>query len=470
MIVYKLLAEDDKQALIEKIISLDLENEALRKENERLKEELTKSKHEQKKFYEEKKPLKRSKPSHLWGRKAGHPGSTRPKPNQIDREVNQRLKQCPKCLHGLGKAIGVVEHIQEDIIPSHVEVTRYKRHRYWCPHCKENITAPYVADEVPYGYIGPRALVMMVWLKYYHSLPGNKIKDIFRDFCQLKISEGAIAQALQRLARYLGVEAESILKGIRNAPYKHGDETGWKINGIGHWLWALANEQWAYFQINRSRGSKVIKELLGDPFMGVLISDFYCAYNRIKGIKQKCLVHLRREMHNAKGTDPPRSFLEPNKKLNRILDDALRLAEKRETMSTLMFRRRTRRIKERLIDFGCASYSNKTWQRLSKRLLKHEKELFTFLDQPGVPSHNNAAERSIRPHVIFRNRSFQNRTDKGAQAHSTLTSLVQTLALQKQDSLSSLASAYVKHRQGYEQPFLFQTSPPAASVYPNLTA
>jgi transposase len=458
MIVYKLLAEDDKQALIERIISLDLENEELRKENERLKEQLNKSKPEQKKFYEEQKPPKKSKPPHLWGRKAGHPGCTRPKPNQIDREVNQHLKLCPKCRHGLGHPIGVVEHIQEDIIPSRVEVTRYKRHRYWCSHCSEHVTAPYAADEVPYGYLGPRTLAMMVWLKYYHSLPGNKIKDIFRDFCQLKVSEGAIAQALQRLARYLQVEAVTILNGIRSAAYKHGDETGWKINGIGHWLWTLVNGQWAYFQIHRSRGSKVVKELLGDPFTGVLVTDFYSAYNRIKGIKQKCLIHLRREMRNAKGTDPPDSFLKPYKKLNRILDDALRLAQKRESMSTLLFHRRTRCIKKRLLDFGCASYSNKTWQRLSKRLLKHELEIFTFLDLPGIPSHNNTAERSIRPHVILRNRSFQNRTDKGAHAHGTLTSLMQTLALQKQDGMSSLASAYVQHRQGYEHPILFQSA------------
>lgn len=216
------------------------------------------------------------------------------------------------------------------------------------------------------------------------------------------------------------------------------------------------NSQWAYFHVNRSRGSKVVKELLGNPFKGVLVSDFFSAYNCMKGIKQKCLVHLRREMRNAKGTDPPDSFSKPYKKLNRILNDALRLARKRETMSALMFRRQTSRIKNRLIDFGCASYTDKTWQRISKRLLKHEKELFTFLDCPEIPNHNNAAERAIRPHVIFRNRSFQNRTGKGAHAHGILTSLLQTLALQKKDCLASLAYAYVKHRQGHKNPLLFQ--------------
>lgn len=457
MIAYNVLKNDDKETLIERVISLDQENEKLRKENEQLKDKLTEP--EEKKSYSAKKTRKRSKPPQQWGRKKGHPGCTRAKPERIDREVHQELKRCPQCDNKLGESIGNVAHTQEDIIPSRVEVTRFHRHQYWCGCCREHITAPYAADEVPYGYLGPRALATIVWLKHYTILPGNKIKAILRDFCGLTISEGTIPQALQRLARYLHVEAGVILEGIRTASYKHSDETGWNINGMKHWLWAVMNSQWAYFQIDRSRGSKVIKGLLGSPFQGVLVSDFYSAYNQsIQGKKQKCLVHLRREMRNAKGTDPPASFLKPYKKLKRLLDDAVRLTQKRQAMSALMFRRRTRLIKKRLLDFGCASYSHKTWQRLSKRLLKHEKELFTFLDQPGIPSHNNAAERAIRPHVIARNRSFQNRTNKGAHAHGILTSLLQTLALQKKDGMASLASAYVKHRQGNQEPLLFQST------------
>ena len=262
MIAYNLLQNDDKETLIKKIISLDQENEKLSKENERLKEQIKDPKKKEKKTQRYQQPKRKSLPPQKWGRKKGHPGRTREKPTHIDKEVTQDLKCCPDCKSKLGQPAEVVEHIQEDIIPSRVEVTRFKRYRYWCSCCNKQITAPYSADEVPYGYSGPRALAMMVWLKYYHSLPGNKIKDIFRDFCGLKISEGTIPQALQRLSEYLRVEASVILEGIRKAPYKHGDETGWKINGVSHWLWTLVNKEWAYFQIHRSRGSKVVKEIL----------------------------------------------------------------------------------------------------------------------------------------------------------------------------------------------------------------
>ena len=73
---------------------------------------------------------------------------------------------------------------------------------------------------------------MMVMLEYHYVLPGNKIKAILKDLCGLTVSEGGIAQALQRLGRYLRVEAEVILKQVRQAAIKHADETGWKINGV----------------------------------------------------------------------------------------------------------------------------------------------------------------------------------------------------------------------------------------------
>jgi len=76
-----------------------------------------------------------------------------------------------------------------------------------------------------------------------------------------------------------------------------------------------------------------------------------------------------------------------------------------------------------------------------------------------VPPDNNAAERGIRPHVILRNRSYQNRTTKGALAHERLGSVLQTLLLQKRDVIESLIAAYPKHRQGVGVSVLFPSVP-----------
>jgi transposase len=445
-----LLLQEDKEILVDEILRLRKENAELRRELENLKEKVTPSSH---KFPD--KTKKRSKPPSQWGRKAGHPGCTRPTPKQIDREVEQTLKRCPDCSQPLSGSVGVVEHIQEDIVPSRVEVTRFKRHRYWCGQCEKIVEAPYAPEEVPCGYLGPVTLVQMAMLKYYHGLPGNKIKKLFEVFCGLKVSEGAIAQALQRMAKWLSVEARTILEAIRQSAYVHVDETGWKINGTGHWLWAFVNQKLALYKIDRSRGSKVPKELLGNPFPGIVVSDFYSAYNKLSCRQQKCLVHLLRELRNCRGKDPPADYRVPYKKLKRILNDAHRLQAQQGQISRLDFVRKVRRIKERLFLFATTPHSNKHWQRLSGRFLKHEKKMLTFLDFPGLPSNNNHAERMIRPHVILRNRWFHNRTDKGSAAHGTLTSILHSLLLQNKPPVSSLMQAYLHHRQGSPQPILF---------------
>ncbi len=141
-----------------------------------------------------------------------------------------------------------------------------------------------------------------------------------------------------------------------------------------------------------------------------------------------------------------------------LVDDKLRTKElliQHRIPTPLVYARKVRRLKDRLFLFSTETYSHKFWQRLSKRLLKHHKAIFTFLDSPGLPSHNNMAERAIRPHVIIRNRSFQSRTQNGANTHAILTSLLETLRLQKREALNPIKAAYLLHRQGFNQPALF---------------
>jgi transposase len=461
------LMEDDKGKLVDEILELRRRNKDLAAENEKLRQQVDDLRKKPAAKVPDKKPdfLKVSHgpglPPHQWGRKGGHKGVTRAKPTEVHREVIQTLSTCPDCCHPLGGSVGTTEHLQEDIVPAHVEVTRFLHHRYWCSGCKAVVTAPQAPDEVPYGYIGPKALATMVWMKHHLALPGNKIKAVLSDFCGLAVTEGAIHKALQRLALHLGLEAAQVRLAVQKAPAKHADETGWTVNGVGHWLWSFVTRRFAYITVDKSRGSKVPIAVLGHPFTGVLVSDFFSAYNKMSGQKQKCLVHLQREIRKARDAfaqAPPGDFKEPDKRLKRLLADAQRLADHRTPMSRLLYARRVRRIKNRLFDFATAVYSHKFWQRLSARLLKHHQAMFTFLDVPGLPSDNNAAERSIKPHVIIRNRSFQNRTNKGAHAHSILGSILQSLLLQGRPVVQELAKAYPLHRQGIGKPILFTST------------
>ena len=73
----------------------------------------------------------------------------------------------------------------------------------------------------------------------------------------------------------------------------NADETGWRVNGQDHWLWVFTNKDAAFYQIDKSRGSKVVRDVLGERYRGVLISNFYATYNQLQArSKQRCLGHL----------------------------------------------------------------------------------------------------------------------------------------------------------------------------------
>ena len=442
-------SEKSREELIDTILRQEKEIEDLKRKLQ--EKEAAEAK---KKFLKAQRLAQRVSAPQSPGQKLGHPGSTRQKPKTIDRVIAQTLRACPTCHYRLSSSQEVVEHTQEDLIPAHVEVTLYLKHRYWCRHCEKMVSAPCHAEEIPNSYLGPNVLIQTVILKYHHGLPFNKIQELFRDLCSLKVSEGALAQSLQRLSEWLSVEVTDILKAIRASPLIHMDETGWNIQGTNHWLWNAVNERLAYYRIDRSRGAKVAKEILGKNYRGILVTDFYAAYNRLGLRAQKCLVHLKRTMKEYAEKDASPEFLKYHKRLRRILLDASRLEETRPELSKEVFKRRLRRLKQRLFLWSCRDYENKHLKLLAKRFLKHWRHLLTFLEKRGVPSHNNLAERMIRPHVIIRNRSYLNRSEKGALAHERLTSLLHTLQLQDRNVFKDLKRAYIRHRQGYQPPIL----------------
>jgi len=373
---------------------------------------------------------------------------TRATPTRIDRLVEQTLRRCPQCQSPLGRSIEVTEHLQEDLIPARVEVTCFQRHRYYCRRCRTVVTAPYAPEEIPHSALGPQVLTHALLLRYVHGLPFNKIRTCFQQLATLRVSEGALAQALQRMSRWLQVETTALRDALRTSPATHVDETGWKLTGVNHWLWAFVTERLAYVRIDRSRGSGVPKDVLGETYPGIVISDFHSAYNRLPGPQQKCWVHLLRELRECAKTELSEEFRAAHRGLRRLFLDARRLARQRSTLPPLPLQRRQRRLEARLFAWGATPYHNTTLKRLAGRVLKHHRPLLTFTRVAGISPDNNAAERAIRPHVIIRKRSYQSRSPTGMTTHATLMSLVQTLALQGRAIGETLKTAYLRHRHG----------------------
>mgnify|MGYP006298793049 CR=1 FL=1 len=393
---------------------------------------------------ENKSPRKRNKRP---GRNKGHKGSRRRRP-EADRTIEHRPDHCPDCGNRIGNCSKSRQRYVEDIPDDvRVETVRYVIYRGWCKKCKKTVE-PVIDQALPKSSIGNGILILSAWLHYALGNTITQILEVFNYHLQFKMSAGGLVQMWHRLADIFWQWYEEISEDIQKAAVLHGDETGWRVNGRTHWLWCFTSKKATIFTIERSRAGPVVLEFIKEYFDGVVVSDFWYAYNVLTCAKQKCLGHLLRELKRVqKYKDTGSDWAEFCKKLKRLLRDAIRLRRRKAEFTADVYDRRCGRLEKRLDGIIEHSWSNKEAKRLIKRLNRHRDELFTFLYNDDVPYDNNFAERNIRGAVIMRKNSFNNRSEKGAMTQSVLMSVFFTLkqrGLNPVDTVKKALKIYIK--------------------------
>ncbi|MDN5936837.1 MAG: IS66 family transposase [Nitrosospira sp.] len=363
------------------------------------------------------------------GRKAGHPGSRRSTPERIDRHQPHRAKCCPDCGSKLNRCSETRTRCIEEI-PEYIEpvVTEHTIHRDWCPQCRKKVE-PAVPDALPKAVLGHRVLVLTAWLHYALGNTLSQIVEVFNFHLQMEVTPGGLVRMWYRLQAvlyewYLEIQAEAL-----NSAVLHGDETGWRVNGKTHWLWCFSNPRLTFYMIHESRGSPALLEFFVTEFEGILVSDFWSAYNAFAcADRQMCLVHLLRDLeHVEKYKSSGQDWPVFAKKLRRLIGDAIRLWRQRGELPAQQYGSRRNRLSARLEELIETPWENSQARRLIKRLRRHKNALFTFVDHEGVPFENNHAERAIRPAVIIRKNSYGNRSGAGADCQAVLMSVFRTL-------------------------------------------
>jgi uncharacterized protein (UPF0297 family) len=361
-------------------------------------------------------PQRRKKP----GAKKGHKGTRRPPPPTIHRHVVLRLEQCPVCQSTLSPCrhprTRIVEDIPEAITPV---VTQYTIHRDWCPQCRTRVE-PAVGDALPGAQIGNNVLVLSAWLHYGLGVTIEQILSVFNFHLQFKLTGGGLVQMWYRLQAILFAWYEQIKAEALASPTLFADETGWRVRGKTWWLWCFTTPTLTYYLIDRCRGSPLLRKFFRREFQGILITDFWGAYNAITCMaKQRCLVHLLRELVRVhKYEKPGPSWRRFSKKLRRLLRDAMRLSKHSERTAPDYASKR-RRIGARLQALLDASWEDKHARRLVKRLRRHQDELFTF--------------------------SYCNRSEEGADMQAVLMTVFRTLKQRGHNPLQTIVQALRTH-------------------------
>ena len=343
-------------------------------------------------------PKRKGKP----GARKGHEPARRAKPQRIDHYEEHRLDACPDCGGGLQrgkrKRTRTIEDILDDL---RTEVVEHTIHREYCPACKKHVE-PIVPDALPNSAIGHRLATLTSWLHYGLGVTIEQVREILGYHLQTRLSAGGLVAMWRRVARIFEPWYEQIAGEARKSAVLHADETGWRVNGQTYWLWCFANPDLCYYMIDRSRGSPALEKFFIKAFDGVLVTDFWSAYNAVcADERQCCLVHLLRELEKVDLGNKSVEWRAFAKRLRRLVRDGIRL-RKRPDFEPETYASRIVRIDARLMELARDEYADADAARLAKRLMTYCDSLFTFLDYPDVPFENNFAERMIRPAAIRR--------------------------------------------------------------------
>ncbi len=386
------------------------------------------------------------------GAKKGHRGKNRPKPPRVDRTEEHRSERCPDCGGEVNRCnpessrrTRTIEDIPQD---TQSEVVNHVIEGAYCPTCKK-VVEPKVADALPGSRLGHRVLALASWLRFGLGLSLSQIREVLNAHLRFKISDGGIVKSGHRIADIFKPWYEEIGRQVKQSGVLNADETGWRVLGKTHWLWCFCSKlaEATYYMIDQSRGSPALTKFFTDAVSGILVTDFWAAYNAVDcGGRQMCLPHLFRELDATSEKDSSEQWRAFVKKLRRLLRDALRLRSA-EGLTDTEYRSRRKRLDFRLaalidhVDTSRSSSTNTNVKRIVKRLRSFREHMFTFLDHDHVPADNNHAEREIRPAVIMRKNTHCNQSDRGAETQAVLMTIFRTLKRRGLEPLDEVVKA-----------------------------
>jgi transposase len=316
-----------------------------------------------------------------------------------------------------------------------VEVIEHGFMERRCPQCGKRHVPK--AGEVLQGVVvGKRRLscsvmALIASLREVARMPLASIAWYLASVHQLVLGVGEIAEVLQAVAHKGQQTVEGWLQELRHSPVVHADETVWREEGRNGYFWVFNTPSVRYFEHRPRRSGEIVLERLGEGFEGTLVSDFYGGYSRMHGQHQRCWVHLWRDVHELREKWPAEEGLERWAQALQDLYERAKAYPGEHVGERPRERLRAKQALEReLLGLAHPYLESEEPQRiLCQRIERYLPELLTFVLDPRVPSHNNDAERAIRPFAVSRKISGGTRSGQGTRTKGLLATLFATWRL-----------------------------------------
>jgi hypothetical protein len=367
------------------------------------------------------------------------PGRRREEPT---RRVVHALSQCPHCAAPLrrGRVVARRQVIEVPIVPA--EVVEHVVLERRCPHCGARCrgeTPDLSAQVGAHRRVSWRAAALVAVLRTKLRLPIAQVQWLLTQLWGLRLSVGTLCELLAEAARAARPAYEGLLAEARASPVLHLDETGWREDGRNGWMWTLTTPTVRLFRFSTSRAGAVARALLGPDTEGVIVSDFYTAYDQLDGRHQRCWAHLLRDIHELTEQHPDDAGLHAwATAMHALFTEAVAWTAAAGACAPAERERARCRFEAEALALCRAEPAGVPHAALCQRIERYHPEVFTFVADPAVPPTNNAAERALRPLVVGRKISGGTRSAHGSRTRMVLQSVVATWELRGLDPVAEM--------------------------------
>ena len=467
----EMLYEQGKSPVVEKLLELDAQVTALKEQIANLaKNSRNSSKPPSTDPPHDKKPAKeRPKSSRKAGGQPGHKGKKRDlvPPDQVDQVRDCYAEHCDWCQAPLptGEStptVGEAWRHQQVEIEITKTVTECRLHATQC-RCGHVTRAP-LPQDMAVSNFGPRLTAIVAYLTAVIHAPRRAVEEFCRTVMGVRLSHGTVQNMLYQMSQAIKPAVHALHKRLPEEDVINADETGWHRR----WLWVFVASTFVYFHIARSRGSQVLKDVLGETFAGILGVDRWGAYTKYhRGRMQLCWAHLKRNIEGLLDQGVATGCLEVQDFANRLHHYRRKLMKSWYCFKQGEISRADLKSRADFIAWAMRNHleryrdcPHKKVRSMARNLLKRFDHLFTFVHYEGVEPTNNSAERGIRPAVQWRKICFGNKSDKGARITARLLTITRTCHLLKKSPLEFLMNALVAYRTGDTPLLLMPDAPP----------
>ena len=327
-------------------------------------------------------------------------------------------------------------------------ITDYRSKRYECKNCNKTLCPQEFMAISKYGY---NLLCWIINQFVHYRISGQQIAEILQEYFGIIMNSAFIHNIKKKFAKQYETTFFNLLDSLRKGKLLHCDETTFKVGQEKYYVWVFTNMNTVCYILRPTREAEFLKELFVD-FKGVLISDFYAGYDALDCPKQRCLIHLIRDINDdLLKNQQNEEFGKLCKSFSELLNCII-LTANRYGLKNRHLNKHKKQVNLFLKNISLQDFETEIAERWKKKFLSYKTELFTFLDYDNIPWNNNNGEHAIKA-VAFYRRNVSNTTEKALQEYLVLLSIHETCKFRGINFFDFLKSNEINVSE-YEERFL----------------